>query len=44
MSSDKFGNSNNDAHVMAIVTRGGQTLGKDMINFDEDLNERRSDK
>lgn len=36
-------NPKNDAHIMAIVTKNGQTIGKDVVDFDEDSNEMRSD-
>lgn len=35
-------NPKNDAHIIAIVTGGGQTLGKNIVNIDEDSNERES--
>ena len=33
-------NLKNDAHIMAIVTRSGRTLGNDVVNLYDDPNER----
>ncbi|KAF3656522.1 hypothetical protein FXO38_14110 [Capsicum annuum] len=38
--SDTVANLKNDAHIMAIVTRSGRTLGKDVVDLGEDPNEK----
>lgn len=34
-------NLKNDTHVIEIVTRSGNTLGSNILNLDEDPNEKR---
>ena len=38
--SDTMVNIKNDAHIMAIFIRSGRVLGNDVVNLDEDPNEK----